>query len=79
MPMLVCDLCHEEIGLDGFGQTTADTIICLDCLEATKRKQSDEYVTVAQPDDVRPDHVVVTVTEWNVSRCTHGVNPFSDN
>lgn len=46
----MCDLCKEPLDGDSFGQTTADTVICADCLCRLKRRQEQ---------DARLDCVVV--------------------
>lgn len=48
-PTMQCDICREEIADDGFGQTTVDTVICLDCLRKVERRRGR---------DAKPDVIV---------------------
>lgn len=38
----MCDLCGKELVGDLFGQTTADTVLCEQCLDRIRQQQRDE-------------------------------------
>lgn len=46
MESLTCDVCHAEISESNQGQTTADNVICADCLKRLSRWLNYDYAAL---------------------------------